>query len=132
MCVGSDRPLLEDLHDFVVMGAAYKWRYLGMQILKDYHIRMIDMIAADYPYDDVICCKRVLETWLYTSADASWNQLIRALRHPTVQLYRLADQLEQMMGIKCKIYSNTVATHCYKLCIIAECINNCTAGAALF
>ena len=75
------------------------------------------MLKRDYPHDDG-CCKCVLEIWLETSADASWNQLIRALRSPCVHLYWLADQLEQTMSTECKIYNNTVATHYYKLCII--------------
>ena len=114
VCIGSDRPLLRDLHNYVVMEAAHKWRDLGLQLLENYQLEMLNIIAADYP-DDVRRCLRVLDRWLETIIDASWNQLIRALRSPSVQLDPLADQLEQMIGIKCKIYSNTVATHCVLL-----------------
>ena len=72
---------------------------------------IIHVIAADYRHDDVSCCRAVLERWLDTTPDASWNQLIRALRSPTVELDSLADQLEEMLGIKCKIYSN-ITTNC--------------------
>ena len=132
VCIGSERPSLRDLHHDVTMKAAHKWRDLGIQLLEYDPIRTLDMIAANYPHDVVSCCRHVFQRWLETSANASWNQLIRALRSPSVQLDPLADQLEQMMSKECKIYSNTVATHCCKLCTIAKRINNCTAGAALF
>ena len=132
VCIGSERPSLRDLYRHVTIKAAHKWRDLGIQLLKYDPIRTSDMIAADNPHDVVSCCEHVFQRWLETSADASWNQLIIALRSPTVQLDSFADELEQMMSKECKIYSNTVATHCCKLCTIAEHINNCTAGAALF
>ena len=110
--IGSDRPLLRDLHNYVVMEAAHKWSDLGRELLEDDQTRILEMIVVEYhPYDDVRCCRRVFERWLETSADASWNQLIRALRSPRVHLYWLADQLEEMMSTECKIYSNTVATN---------------------
>ena len=119
--IGSDRPLLRDLHNHVMTQAAHKWRDLGIQLLEYYQI---DIIEATYPRDDVRCCMVVLKRWLETSVDASWNQLIRALRSPGVQLDHLVDQLEQMMRTECKMYSNTVVTHSYKLCIIAKHISN--------
>ena len=81
-----------------------------MELLDDGQWVMLDMIAADH-HSDVSCCRAVLERWLETTPDASWNQLIRALRSPIVQLDSLADQLEQMLDIKCKIYSN-ITTNC--------------------
>ena len=119
VCIGSDRPLLRDLHKHVVMEAAHKWRNLGMELLK--YDPILDTIATDYSHDDVSCCSRVFKRWLFTSTDASWNQLIRALRSPTVQLHWLADQLEEMMNTECKIYSNTVATYCYKVQTMCYC-----------
>ena len=112
MHIGSDRPTLKHLYKHVVKHAAYKWRDLGVQLLEDNQIIMLDMIATNHPLDIAICCK-VFMKWLETRVDASWNQLIRALRSPTVQLISLADQLEQMMSTECKIY--TIATHYYKL-----------------
>ena len=107
MCTGSSQPTLNDLSCHVVMKAAQKWRDLGVQLLEDnqFQIGMLDIIGAEY--NDVRCCEHVLEMWLQITPNASWNQLISALRSPTVQLDRLADQLEKMLSIKCKIYSNS-------------------------
>ena len=107
MYTGSDRPLLRDLYRYVMKQAAHKWKDLGIELMEDHY--KIHMIAANHPHDDVRCFKEVLQRWLEISPDASWNQLIRALR--SVELVSFADQLEKMLGIKCKIYSN-ITTNC--------------------
>ena len=94
MYIESDRPSLRSLHDHVVNGVAGKWKDLGVQLLPP---EMVDIIAADHPHDVVSCCKCVLKKWLDTTTDATWNQLIKALRSPSVQMDYLAGQLEQML-----------------------------------
>ena len=64
---------------------------------------MLDIIAADNPRDVVRCCKCVFKKWLETTSDATWNELIRALRSPSVQLDYFASQLEQKMITECEI-----------------------------
>ena len=100
---GRDRPSLQDLSEHVVTIAADKWRDLGVQLLPRLgREKMLDMIAADHPHDVVSCCKCVLKKWLDTTTDATWNELIRALRSPKVQLGNLAGDLEQMVTTGCK------------------------------
>ena len=82
---------------------ADKWKELGVQLLRSDQENRLKIIAADHPHDVVSCCKRVLEKWLDTTTDATWNQLITALRRPSVQLDYLANQLEQMLSTECKI-----------------------------
>ena len=83
------------LHDHVVNSVAGKWRDLGVQLLPS---DMVDIIAVDHPNDAVSCCKSVLKKWLETTTtDATWNQLIKALRSPSVLMNHLASQLEQML-----------------------------------
>ena len=103
MCTGDTRLQYLDTH--MAMIAAYKWRDLGAKLLEK---GMLDVIEADHPHDTVGCCKHVFRKWLEITPDASCDQLISALRSPTVQLDYLADQLEERWGIKCKIYGNSV------------------------
>ena len=106
VCTGSDRPRLIYLNLHVMWEAAHKWRDLGVSLGLEYN--NIDVIAANYHrHDDR--CRAVLERWLETTPDASWNQLIRALR--SVELDSLANELEKMLNVKCKIYSN-ITTNC--------------------
>ena len=81
---------------------AHKWRDLGVQLLRPDQENLFNIIAADHPHDVVSCCKRLLKKWLETTTDATWNELIRALRSPSVQLVSFAEQLEQMMITECK------------------------------
>ena len=106
-CIGSDRPSLRELYNHVVINVADKWRDLGVQLMRPGQERMLDIIAADHPHDVVSCCKCVLKKWLDTTTDATWNELIRALRSPTIQLDYEADRLEQILIVECKIYSYT-------------------------
>ena len=107
VAIGSDRPSLKDLNDHVVNNVADKWRDLGIQLLRPDQEKMLDIIAADHPHGVVSCCKCVLNKWLDTTTDATWNKLIRALRSPSVQLDYLASQLEQKMITECKVYGNS-------------------------
>ena len=71
-----------------------KWQDLGVQLLPS---ETVGIIAQNHPQNVVSCCKRVLEEWRETTTDATWNQLIKALRSPSVQMNNLAGQLEQML-----------------------------------
>ena len=104
-CIGSDRPSLADLYDHVVNETAHKWRDLGVKLLRPDQENLLNIIEADYPHDVVRCCKCVLEKWLNTTTDATWNELIRALMSPSVQLVTSAKLLEQMLITECKTYS---------------------------
>ena len=81
----------------MVLEVADKWRELGVQLLLPSHQRILKVLAKDHPHDAATCCKRVLEKWLDTTTDATWNELIRALRSPSIQLDYLAGQLEEQM-----------------------------------
>ena len=76
---------------------ADKWRDLGVQLLPPNSEGEIRIIAKDNPNNAADCCKRVLEKWLDTTTDATWNQIITALKSSTIQLNYLAHRLEQMM-----------------------------------
>ena len=101
--IGSDRPSLKDLYDHVINNVADKWEDLGVQLLRPDQEKTLDIIAADRSHGVVSCCKRVLKKWLDTTTDATWNELIRALRRPSVELDYLADQLERMLNRECRL-----------------------------
>lgn len=101
--VGSSRPLLKDLYRHVVPIIASKWRDVGIELLRADKQNVLDIIETNHSHDAVTCCKCVLKKWLDTSIDASWNQLITALKSPSIDLDYLATQIEQMMTTKCEI-----------------------------
>ena len=101
--IGGDRPLVKDLHRHVLTNVAEKWDDLGYQLLvRPYQENLVNIIRKDYPNNSIDCCKRVLKEWLDTTEDATWDQLISALRSPSVRLHHFADQLEHMLTAECK------------------------------
>ena len=77
------------------MKVAHKWKDLGLQLLQSDQANMLNITEANHPHDVESCCKCVLEKWLDASTDATWNQLIGALKSPSIQLDYVANQLEQ-------------------------------------
>ena len=55
--------------------------------------RVLEVIAADHPHSVEGCCKGMFEKWLNTQKDASWNQLIEAIK--SIKLHFLASKLEK-------------------------------------
>ncbi|XP_065917658.1 protein NLRC3-like [Dysidea avara] len=93
----DNRPILRDLYDQVVPSIADKWKDLGVQLLDPSLIdqRVLEVIAADHPHSVEDCCKSVFEKWLNTQEDASWQQLLEALK--SVQLDYLSSQIENKL-----------------------------------
>ena len=77
----------------MVNEAAPKWKILGLALLPYKQHLDIDNIEVDHPGDVVRCCECVLERWLEFDPNATWNQLIRALK--VGGLHHLANHLKQ-------------------------------------
>ena len=91
---------MRDLHNHVVSKVAHKWKDLGVQLLRSDQQEAISIIELDHPCNAKECCKCVLKKWLDTTPYATWNQLISALRSPTVQSDYLANQIENIMIVE--------------------------------
>ena len=95
--------MLKDLYDHVVSNVAKNWKDVGVQLLRSDQTHELNILETNYPQDVVRCCKCALEKWLESSVDATWNQLIEALRSPSVRLDHFASELEQRLKPECKI-----------------------------
>ncbi|XP_065886043.1 uncharacterized protein [Dysidea avara] len=102
MAGAYDRPSLKDLYVDVSHGIAAKWRDLGVLLLNPPNENVFNIIEKNHPQDVLACCKCMLQKWLDTKPDASWNQLLEALRSPCVQLNSLADQIDHKLKEKNK------------------------------
>ena len=83
---------LTDLGVVKDVAASGKWNDLGLQLLQSSDV---GIIAQNHRGDVVGCSRSVLEKWLETTTDPTWNQLIKALKN--IQLIHLAGRLEQML-----------------------------------
>jgi len=102
-CTADDRPFPKDLQNHVVPGAAIKWKYIGTQLFDPTSGDMLDIIEKECQNDIKRCCICMLDKWLDKTPDASWNQVLAALRTPSVELNYLADQIEQkLLKEKCE------------------------------
>ena len=95
---GGQRPSLKLLYSHVVPVAAKKWRELGVELLDTDSEVVLGTIEANHPKDVEKCCKVMLEKWLETSLDASWNKLEQALKSPAIKLNHLASELYQHLS----------------------------------
>ena len=93
--VDFDQPQLKDLYEHVVPSVADKWWDMGVHLLHPTLIdgRALEVIAADHSHRVEECCKSMFKRWLETQRDASWNQLLEAIR--SIGLPSLASNLEK-------------------------------------
>ena len=59
-------------------GVATQWYNLGLQLLDNYN--MLDKIKSNCQGDTECCCNEMFKKWLEVKPDASWDQLIAALK----------------------------------------------------
>ena len=111
--VESKRPLLNELNDYVVLEVAVKWKDLGAQLLRPDKQKELDIIENDHPRDSKECCKCVLKNWLDTTIDASWDQLITALKSPSVGLNSFAFELNERIKKRKREICYRIVLNCY-------------------
>ena len=81
ICV-EDRPSIKQLIQVMRLkdiDIATQWRDLGLELVISNKI--LRVIEANYPNDVDTCCRVMFERWLEKRPDASWNQLITALKN---------------------------------------------------
>ena len=95
MHTGHDRPALKLLNKHVRKGVSSKWHDLGLELLEQEDEEKLNEIKINNPSDVGECCKEMFQLWLRKCTDATWNQLIQALKE--VELNNLATTIEGML-----------------------------------
>ena len=70
---------------------------MGIELLDDGSLQDLDQIQNNYPRDASTCCTKMFQLWLERQSDASWRQLIQALREPHIEMNELANAIEQKL-----------------------------------
>ena len=94
---GNNRPTIKLLNKLVKKSVATKWYDLGIELLDDGNLQALDEIQKNNPRDASMCCTKMFQLWLERQPDASWRQLIQALREPNIELNELANTIEQKL-----------------------------------
>ena len=92
---GYDRPALKLLNRHVRKDVSSKWHDLGLELLEQEDEERLNDIKKNNPSDVSECCKEMFQLWLRKCANATWNQLIQALKE--VELNNLAATIEGML-----------------------------------
>ena len=95
LCVGDDRPALKLLNKHVRKEVSSKWHDLGLELLEQEDEEKLNEIKTNNPSDVSECCKEMFQLWLRKCTNATWNQLIQALKE--VELNNLATAIEGML-----------------------------------
>ena len=94
---GNNRPTLKLLHKLVKRSVTTKWYDLGVELLAEEDVQALDEIQKNNPSDVSTCCTKMFQLWLERQPDASWRQLIQALREPNIEMNKLANTIEQKL-----------------------------------
>ena len=70
---------------------------MGIELLGDESLQALDEIQKNYPRDASACCTKMFQLWLERQPNASWKQLIQALREPNIEMNELASTIEQKL-----------------------------------
>ena len=105
---GCDRPALKLLNKHVRKEVSTKWHDLGLELLEQEDEAKVNEIETNNPSDVSKCCKEMFQLWLEKCTNATWNQLIQALRE--VDLNNLATTIEGMLKPSDKIVCASAGT----------------------
>jgi len=96
--IGTDHPALKHLNIHVIPDIADKWYDIGVELLDAKDEIVLNNIKADFVENHDKCASEMFQLWLARKSDASWNQLIKAFRQPSIGLNALASNIEAMLS----------------------------------
>ena len=102
---GQDYPTTKQIRNILkpeASGVVVQWYDLGIQLLDDEDgTGVLDAIKADHPNDVNACCNKMFIKWLLMKPDATWSQLVTALRR--IGMNNVAADLNKQLrrGSKC-------------------------------
>ena len=87
---------MKDLSKHIIPAVATKWYELGLELLDSSHEKVLENIERDGSRFDVQwCCRKMLTKWLEVSDDATWGQVIDAVK--SINMNDLASSLESLL-----------------------------------
>ena len=93
----NSKPTKKKLLDHVISQVTSRWYILGVKLLKEDQESYLDVLKSNHAGDNETCCMEMFWYWLKTNTDATWQQLIEALRSSAVKLPVVAADLENML-----------------------------------
>ncbi|XP_065908030.1 uncharacterized protein [Dysidea avara] len=94
-CLYFDCPTLRLLHRFK-KEISKNWFDLGVELIND-SANELNNLQENHPKDAEKCCSKMFQLWLKKCSEATWNQLIKALRVLGIEMFELANKIESML-----------------------------------
>jgi len=79
----------------VITAVSAKWMQLGIVLLEDEKVNQLANIKANNNNNVTDCCYAMFSYWIHTQPNASWYQLIEALREPGVEMNDVAEMVKE-------------------------------------
>ena len=86
---------MRDLNKHVIDLVTTKWYELGLELLETEHEKELAIIETNCNSDVRICCRKMFNKWLDIQSDASWGQLIQAVKD--VELNSAVADIQQLL-----------------------------------
>ena len=93
------KPRIKDISNLVVPFVTDKWEKICVQLLGDEHRHVMTTIRKNYHGNSEEGCDAMFRQWLELCPNASWDDLINALRANSVRKIALAEELVQHVGM---------------------------------
>ena len=82
----------------MIPNVASKWYELGVELLDEKEECKLDIIESNSGKDVKKSCLEMFRLWLSTNHDASWWQIVEALKSPGIDLSSVAADLEKKLS----------------------------------
>ena len=76
---------------------ADKWYDIGLELLEQKDEEAVNVVKKNNAGNISECCMEMLELWLKRQPTATWNQLIKAIKAPGIELNNAASRIEGML-----------------------------------
>ena len=91
----TSKPVLQDLHNILIPEIANDWYEVSIQLFDNSQLPKLEEIRATHSNDRRGGCLEMLKYWLQITPEATWDDIVHALRKPGLKLYSLADNVEK-------------------------------------
>ena len=99
-CVGTDHPDFKALYRHVRIPIAPVWFSVGVELFEGNDIKRLNTIKCNHNGNAEACCTDMLSMWHEKYPNATWEDIIKALKAPGVDLNDTASTIERLLSIE--------------------------------
>ena len=92
--MADSKPTLKMLQRHVIPHVASKWFQLGLELFDEKEEHLLNNIKSTQKENDDKCLEMFC-VWTMSHSDATWSQIVEALKSPGVYLVAVTDELEK-------------------------------------